>query len=38
MVSATELLELVFVIFCSSNVKTMRYITDGVDGRVRIVK
>ena len=38
MVSATELLELVFVIFCHSNVKTMRYITDGVDGRVRIVK
>ena len=37
-VSATEFLELVFVLFCRSNVKTMRYITDGVDGRVGVVK
>lgn len=37
-VSAAELLELVFVPFCRSNVKTMRYITDGVDGQVGIVK
>ena len=37
-VSAIELLELVFVLFCRSNVKTMRYITDGVDGRVGVVK
>lgn len=36
-VSATELLELVFVLFCRTNVKTMRYITDGVNGRVGIV-
>ena len=37
-VSAAELLELVFVLFCRSHVKTMRYITDGVDGQVGIVK
>ena len=37
-VSAAGLLELVFVLFCRSNVKTMPYITDGVDGQVGIVK
>ena len=37
-VSAAELLELVFVLLWRSNVKTMRYITDGVDGQVGIVK